>query len=75
MRTTELQIIKTAAVVKDNQASHSTVDVESNNAVETSVNNNLDLIQQFQSNLNQVKYLQSKMSYMLGEVKYLVQKV
>ena len=75
MRTTELQIIKTQAVVKDNQASHSTVDVESNNAVETSVNNNLDLIQQFQSNLNQVKYLQSKMSYMLGEVKYLVQKV
>ena len=75
MRTTELQIIKTQAVVKDNNSAQSAIELEKNNAVETPVNHNLDLIQQFQSNLNQVKYLQSKMSYMLGEVKYLIQKI
>lgn len=75
MRTTELQIIKTQTVVKDNNSVQPAVELEKNNAVETPVNHNLDLIQQFQSNLNQVKYLQSKMSYMLGEVKYLIQKI
>lgn len=74
MRTTELQIIKTEAVVKEN--THTTaVEVKKNNTVETSGPNNLDLIQQFQSNLKQVTQLQGKMSFMLSEVKYLVQKL
>lgn len=75
MRTTELQIIKTEAVARDNQASTAAVDVEMNNPVEAKANNSLDLIQQFQSNLKQVASLQSKMNFMLTEVKYLVNKI